>query len=364
MSTQKHLFVGIDVAKARLDVTITCAGADPAADGQTLERRGYSNDHAGIGQLLELLEPLRPLAAPLDDAAADDTAADDAAADDMPRVPGMLIVLEATGGYEALAAAMLAEAGYAVAVVNPRRVRDFAKSSGRIAKTDRLDADLLALFAQRMRPAARPLPDHLQQQMQALLARRAQLIEMIVAEKNRQHTAPQAIARQISDHLRWLNQQLRSLNSELEKLIRSTPLWDAKEKVLRSMPGIGPVTACILLAELPELGRINRKRIATLVGVAPLNSDSGQRQGRRCIWGGRSSVRTALFNAARTAARHNQPIKQFYQRLRAAGKPYKVALIACARKMLTILNSMLAGKPALWNPAAQPAGCAAKSLIH
>jgi transposase len=203
-----------------------------------------------------------------------------------------------------------------------------------------------------MRPAVRPLPDHLQRQMQALLARRAQLIEMIVAEKNRRQTASQAIALQISDHLRWLNQQLRSIDTELKQLIDSSPLCSDTEKVLRSMPGIGPVTATILLAELPELGKISRKRIAALVGVAPLNNDSGQRHGRRCIWGGRASVRSALFNAARTAARHNQRIKAFYQRLRTAGKSYKVALIACAHKMLTILNSMLAGEQTPWNPAA------------
>jgi len=337
MSRQPSVFVGIDVAKAHLDVTITRV-AEPAAEPQTIERGCYSNDPAGMRQILAILTALPR--------SSSDGATSDGATSDV----GILIVMEASGGYEALAAATLAEAGYAVAVVNPRHVRDFAKSSGRLAKTDRLDADLLARFAERMRPVARPLPDHLQQQLQGLLTRRAQLLEMIVAEKNRRQNASQAIVLQINEHIRWLNQQLGSLDDEIKQLIRSTPLWQATQSVLTSMPGIGPVTASILVAALPELGTISRKQIAMLVGVAPLNNDSGQRQGRRCIWGGRAIVRTALFNAARTAVQHNPLIKPFYQRLRAAGKPYKVALIACARKMLTILNSMLAAKQP-WNPA-------------
>lgn len=333
MSMQYDVFVGIDVAKARLDVTISRAEAG-VVDAEILERLACGNDPAGLAQILQRLA--------------------------MPEAPRtLLIVLEASGGYEALAAATLAEAGYPVAVVNPRHVRDFAKSSGRLAKTDRLDADLLALFAQRVRPAVRRLPDELQQQLQAVLLRRQQLLEMIVAEKNRRQMASQAIAVQISDHIRWLNQQLRSNDHNLEQLIQHSPVWRTNEDLLRSMPGIGPVTARILLAELPELGQIPSKQIAALAGVAPLNNDSGTRRGRRSTWGGRAVVRTALFNAARSAARHNHVIAQLYQRLRAAGKPYKVALVACMRKMVCILNTMLA-KQTPWNPAL----CRSDSLLH
>ena len=329
MIIYRHFFVGIDVAKAQLDVTITAVEAY-GSDAQVLARLHCTNDPAGLQQLIERLRQL------LQTHGATDTAASTATVG---------IVMEATGGYQMLAAATLAEAGYPPAVVNPRQVRDFAKSNGRLAKNDRLDADLLALFAERTRPEVRPLPTELETTLRAMLMRRSQLLEMITAESNRRLLAPAVIAEHITTHIRWLRQQLRQqlrqIDKDLDTFVRQSPLWRTKEDLLRSMPGIGPVTARTLLAELPELGKLSRQKLAALAGVAPMNDDSGKHHGKRFIKGGRAAVRRALYNAARTAARFNPVIRALYERLRNAGKTFKVAIVACMRKMLTIANAMI-----------------------
>jgi transposase len=251
------------------------------------------------------------------------------------------VVLEATGGLQAPLASALALAGIPVAVVNPRQVRDFARATGQLAKTDAIDAQILARFAEAVRPAPRPLPDEATQEFSALRTRRRQLIDMLVAEQHRMRTAPRPIQRQIQAHLTWLKQQLAMLDEDLTHRIQATPLWREQEDLLRSVPGIGPVVSRTLLGELPELGRLTHKQIAALVGVAPLNRDSGSLRGRRMIWGGRAVVRGVLYMSAVVAARHNPSIKAFYQRLRTAGKAPKVALVACMRKLLTMLNAMV-----------------------
>ena len=251
-----------------------------------------------------------------------------------------LVVLEATGGLEAPLVARLAAAGLPVVVVNPRQVRDFARALGRLAKTDAIDASVLALFAERVQPAVRPLPDAAARQLGALVARRRQLVEMLVAEQQRLLRAEPAVVRDVRMHIAWLKKRLAGLDDELDGAIKTSPLWRVKDALYRSTPSIGPVTARTLLAELPELGTLNRKQIAALVGVAPLNCDSGRFRGRRLVWGGRANVRTALYLAAMCATRYNPVIRPFYQRLLAGGKPKKVALVACARKLLTTLNAM------------------------
>ena len=251
------------------------------------------------------------------------------------------LVLEATGGLEVPLASALAVAGIPVAVVNPRQVRDFAKATGRLAKTDAIDAQTLARFAEAVRPAPRPLPDEAAQAFSALLTRRRQLIEMLVAEQNRMQRAPRPIQPQIQAHVTWLKQQLAALDEDLTHRIQSTPIWREQEDLLRSVPGIGPVVSRTLLAELPELGTLTHKQIAALVGVAPLNRDSGTLRGRRTTWGGRAVVRAALYMSTLVATKHNPVIKVFYQRLRAAGKAPKVALVACMRKLVTILNAIV-----------------------
>jgi transposase len=251
-----------------------------------------------------------------------------------------LIVLEATGGLEAALVALLAEAALPVVVVNPRQVRDFAKALGRLAKTDAIDAAVLALFAERVRPALRPLPDADARALGALLARRRQLIEMLIAEQHRLARAEPGVQRDVREHITWLQKRVGRLDDDLHDAIKASPVWRVKEALYRTLPGIGPVTARTLLVELPELGTLNRKQIAALVGVAPLNRDSGHWRGRRQVWGGRAPVRTALFLCAMTAARRHPTLRPYYERLVAAGKPKKVALIACARKLLVMLNAM------------------------
>jgi transposase len=253
-----------------------------------------------------------------------------------------LVVLEATGGLEIALAATLATAGLAVAVVNPRQVRDFAKALGKLAKTDALDAHVLAHFAQAVRPEPRALPDEQTRELEALVARRRQLIEMRTAEVNRLHACRSAAIRpNLQRHIDWLSQQLDDLDGELRRSVRQSPLWREKEDLLRSFKGVGPVVAATLLVELPELGTLDRKKIAALVGVAPFNRDSGTLRGQRSIWGGRATVRTALYMAALVAATHNPTIRAFYARLLVAGKSKKTALVAAMRKMLTILNAMM-----------------------
>ena len=297
------LYVGIDVSKAQLDVAERPSG----------ERAVIPHTEQDIAALVEQLGARRPAC----------------------------VVLEATGGLQAPLASALAIAGIPVAVVNPRQVRDFARATGQLAKTDAIDAQILSRFAEAVRPAPRPLPDEATQAFSALLTRRRQLIEMLVAEQHRMRTAPRPIQRQIQAHLTWLKQQLAMLDEDLTHRIQATPLWREQEDLLRSVPGIGPVVSRTLLGELPELGRLTHKQIAALVGVAPLNRDSGSLRGRRIIWGGRAVVRGVLYMSAVVAARRNPIIKAFYQRLRIAGKAPKVALVACMRKLLTILNAMV-----------------------
>ncbi len=296
-------YVGIDVSKDHLDVAVL-----PSGEGWRV-----SHDTAGLGEVVERLQALEPAG----------------------------VVLEATGGWEVSLAGMLALGGVPVAVVNPRQVRDFARATGKLAKTDAIDARILALFAERMRPEPRPLPDEAAQALGALVARRRQLLEMLTAERNRLGAAPKALRKGIQEHIAWLNQSLAEVDKDLGDTVRQSPLWREKEDLLRSVPGVGPVLSLTLLAELPELGSLSHKEIAALVGVAPLNRDSGTLRGRRTIWGGRAPVRAVLYMAALVATRHNLVIRAFYQRLLAAGKAKKVALVACMHKLLTILNAIL-----------------------
>jgi len=256
--------------------------------------------------------------------------------------PVTLIVLEATGGYEAPVAAALATAGLPVTIVNPRQVRAFAQALGRLAKTDRVDAEVLALFAARVRPTPRPLPDAATQELEALLARRRQLLEMLHAERQRLPRARgREVRRNLRAHIRWLEHGGIDAEAELERLIQQSPVWRVQDELLQSVPGVGPMLARTLLGLVPELGQLDRHQIAALVGVAPLARDSGTLRGRRTCWGGRPAVRTVLYMAALTAARYNPVLRTFYQRLRAAGKPAKVALTAVARKLLVLLNAIL-----------------------
>lgn len=303
--------VGIDVAKAALDVAVS-----PTAERWTL---AYTErEVAGLVRRLTGLHPA-------------------------------LVVLEATGGLEGPLVGALATAGLPVVVVNPRQVRDFAKATGTLAKTDALDAAVLAHFAAAVRPTPRPLPDAATQTLAALVTRRRQLVEMLTAERNRLGSAPRVLRAEIQAHLTWLQRRLARLDTDLGQAIRTSPVWRVQDDLLRSVPGVGPVLSATLLASLPELGTLNRKAIAALVGVAPLNRDSGTLRGRRRVWGGRAAVRAVLYMGTLVAVRHNPVLRAFYQRLRAAGKLPKVALTACMRKLLTILNAMLKHQTR-WNP--------------
>jgi transposase len=255
--------------------------------------------------------------------------------------PVTLIVLEATGGFEAPIAAALAGAGLPLVIVNPRQVRDFAKALGILAKTDAIDAGVLALFGARVQPAPRPLPDDAQQELHALLLRRRQLLDMLQAEKLREARSQGRVRTNLRSHIAWLERHVKDTNGQLRELINASPLWRVKDRLLQSVPGVGPALAATLLGLVPELGRLDRRQIAALIGVAPRARDSGTLRGRRTCWGGRASVRTVLYMAALVAARRNPILKPVYERLRAAGKPAKVALIAVARKLLVLLNAML-----------------------
>ena len=296
-------FIGIDVAKAQLDIAIRPSG----------ERWAVPHDAGDIMTLVERLQALHPA----------------------------LIVLEATGGWERAVTSALATAGLPVVVVNPRQVRDLARATGQLAKTDALDARALAHFADVIRPTPRPLPDAQTQEWRALLGRRQQLVVMRTAEQNRLTGPSTRLITDIEAHITWLNASLATLDNDLEILLRASPVWRANDDLLQSAPGIGPVCARTLLLELPELGTLNRQQIAALVGVAPLNCASGTLRGRRTIWGGRAHVRTVLYMGTLVATRYNPRIKAFSQRLLAAGKLKKVALTACMHKFLTILNAML-----------------------
>jgi transposase len=301
--TTTPVFVGIDVAKNRLDV----------AWRPTAERWAVANDDAGIATVVSRLRASPPV----------------------------LVVLEATGGLEIPLTGALAAAGLPVVVVNPRQVRDFAKATGKLAKTDALDAAVLAQFAEAVRPPRRPLPDAATQALQALLSRRRQLLEMRTAEQNRLGSAPPPVRTRIRAHLTWLTRELAHVDEDLTRAIRESPVWRERDDLLQSAPGVGPGLARTLLAGLPELGTLTRKQLAALVGVAPLNRDSGTLRGRRTVWGGRAHVRAALYMSALVATRRNPVIKAFYQHLCGAGKAKKVALTACMHKLLTILNSMV-----------------------
>ena len=253
----------------------------------------------------------------------------------------VLVVLEATGGLELPVAASLAEAGFSVAIVNPRQVRDFAKATGKLAKTDRIDAQTLAHFGEAIQPEPRPVPEGEALLFKQMLSRRRQLVEMITAEKNRLSTTPSALRKDVQTHIAWLKESLAKLEDDLGKRIKASPMWREKEELLRTAKGVGPVCSRTLLVDLPELGKLDRKEIAALVGVAPLNRDSGRFQGKRAVWGGRGRVRAILYMATLSATRSNPVISAFYTRLCAAGKPKKVALTACMHKFLTILNAMV-----------------------
>ena len=301
---QESIFVGIDVAEVGMDVAVR-----PADD-----RWEVSNDDAGIRQLLSRLKTLKP----------------------------SLVLLEATGGLELPLVAALAGEELPVVVVNPRQVRDFAWATGKLAKTDALDAAVLAHFGEAVRPPVRPLRDADTQVLSSLVARRHQMIAMLVSEKNRLNAATSVTVRlRIEAHIEWLERELDDLDRDLQQTIRNSPVWREKDNLLRTGPGVGQQLSLTLLAYLPELGRLDRKQIAALVGVAPFNCDSGTLRGRRTVWGGRARVRATLYMGALVASRFNPVIRDFYQRLLAAGKPKKAALTACLRKLLVILNSML-----------------------
>ena len=304
VETTADRFVGIDVSKARVDVHVR-------PDGTAFFS---ATDTEGLAELVRRLTPLRP----------------------------MLVVLEASGGYEGVIAATLAEAGLPVAIVNPRQVRKFAGAIGRLAKTDAIDAAVIAHFAQAVRPTARPLPDDVSVRLAELMARRRQLVVMINAEKQRLAKAQDRIAqRSFKALLKSLEAERARIDKAIDKLIEASPLWCAQQDLLKSVPGIGDVVARTLIAELPELGRVDRHQIAALAGVAPMNRDSGRYRGKRKIQGGRVEVRAPLYMACLAAIRHNPMLKAFYRRLRDAGKPARLALVAAMRKLLTILNAML-----------------------
>jgi transposase len=297
------VYVGIDVSKARLDVAI-----EP-----THQRWQVANDEQGLQQLIEQLVPLHP----------------------------ERIVLEATGGYELSALASLGCANLPAVAVNPRQVRDFAKATGTLAKTDALDAQVLAHFAAAIKPELRPLPDAATRELAGLLARRRQLIEMRTAETNRLNLAVDQVRPDIREHVRWLDKRIKQLDDDLHTRLRASPLWREQDNLLRSIQGVGPVLSLTLLADMPEIGSVSHRKISALAGLAPFNVDSAKHTGERHIWGGRAAVRAVLYMATCSAVRHNPVIRAFYERLLAAGKRKNVALVACMRKLLIICNAII-----------------------
>jgi transposase len=303
MTEPAPVFVGLDVSKHAIDVAFYPTGTGWRAE----------TTDAGLAALVHRVREVGPA----------------------------LVVLEATGGYETAVVALLVAAEVPVAVINPRQVRDFAKATGQLAKTDAIDASVLALFAARIQPTPRPIPDATLRDLTALVTRRRQLIEMLGAEHNRFAVARAPVRRAVRDHIRWLERQLTAMDADIAALIQQSPVWRAREDLLRTVPGVGPQTARALIAYLPELGHLTRQQIAALVGVAPLNRDSGQFRGRRGTWGGRASARASLYMATLVATRHNPTIRVFYQRLVTSGKIKKVALVAAMHKLLTVLNAMV-----------------------
>src|SRR5262245_58259125 len=297
------VFIGVDVSKERLDCFCRPTGI----------ALGIDNTSSGIAALVQWVEAQDP----------------------------QLIVLESTGGLERSLVEALVIAQLPVVVVNPRQVRDFARATGELAKTDRIDAAVIAHFGEAVNPEARPLPDHLTQQLDAMMTRRRQLVQMLAAERNHLVSAPTKVKNYVKEHILHLEQLIRKLDQDIDQMITNSPIWKTKENLLQSVKGVGPVMSRTLLAELPELGRLSRQEISKLVGVAPLNNDSGKYKGKRSCWGGRASVRGPLYMATLSATRYNPVIKEFYQRLLAKGKIKKVAIVACMRKMLIILNAMI-----------------------
>jgi transposase len=304
-------FVGIDVSKNTLDVRI-------APLDETLH---VSHDETGIAQVVKRLKGVAPT----------------------------LVVMEATGGMEVRLASVLASQGLPVAVINPRQARDFAKATGQLAKTDAVDAAVLAAFARAIRPAVRPIKDADVRELDDLVTRRRQLIEIRVQETLRLVTASKVQKKSLTAHITWLDKRIVDLDDDLTRRLRSSDVWRAKDDLLRGIPGVGAVTTLTMLAKCPELGTLNRREIAKLAGVAPLADDSGKHRGKRFIWGGRADVRAVLYMAAVSAIRHNPMIKAFAERLKQAGKPAKVVIVACMRKLLTIMNTMLKNNTP-WNP--------------
>lgn len=298
-----EIFVGIDVSRRHLDVAVW---------GQEGAWQQPNNDQ-DIRAVVEKLTELGPT----------------------------LIVLEASGGWEMSLVAELAFANLPVAVVNPTRLRSFARATGQLAKTDKIDAAMQAWFAQAVRPKVRPLRNEQEAYLAALIGRRRQVVDMLTAEKNRRHTTHGLVSQRLEEHITWLETELHGLEQDISRFISKSPVWQEKEVLLRSVPGVGPVTAFTLLAELPELGTLNRQKIAALAGLAPFNKDSGPRRGKRRIFGGRAGVRNVLYMAALSASKTNPVIRDFYQRLLNNGKEKKVALVACMRKLLVILNAMV-----------------------
>ena len=303
MKKAEEIFVGIDVSKAWLDI----------AEHEGPEAFRESNNEAGIADLVKRLRKWKPA----------------------------LVVLEPTGGFEMLVVAELSRAGLPVVVVNAKRVRDFAKATGRLAKTDKLDAKVLAHFAAAVRPAVQTMKSAEEEQLTALLTRRRQVLEMLTVEKNRLVTVRAKMRIDLELHIQWLSNNLKELDKEIEDFVKGSPAWKEKDALLQSVPGVGPVTSATMLGMLPELGQLNRQQIAALVGVAPLNKDSGKKQGRRRVYGGRADVRNVLYMAALAASKFNPVIRNFYERLIQQGKEKKVALTACMRKLLVILNAMM-----------------------
>jgi transposase len=302
MNTQ-DCFIGLDISKDTLEVAVR----------PTEERKTFANQEDGLSLMIDFVKPLFP----------------------------RLIVLEATGGLEKAAACALAVEGLPVVVVNPRQVRDFAKAKGILAKTDKIDAGVIAQFGEALRPEIRPLKTEEAQKLDALLSRRRQILQMLTAEKNRLQSAPVWTRKDIQKHIEWLQKDLDQFNQDLDRMIKESPIWRAKDEILQSVKGVGPVLSVTLISQLPELGTLKGKKIAALVGVAPLNRDSGKYRGRRTIWGGRAEVRSVLLMATRIAIRFNPIIRAFFERLKKAGKIRKVAETACMRKLLMILNAMM-----------------------
>lgn len=312
MSNTELVVVGIDVSKATLDVFVL-----PLAQSAR-----FANEPAGHDELLIWLEAFAP----------------------------HLVVMEATGSYH-IAAAMLLQARFPVVVANPREVRDFAKACGVLAKSDGLDAKVLARFGQAIEPKPRTLPDEATQALAALVVRRRQLVDMRTAELNRLASVHQRLRKDIKKHIDWLNRRIKDLDKDIDQALRASPAWLEKAELLKSAVGIGPTTSASLVALLPELGQLNRRAISKLVGVCPFDRDSGKFRGQRSIWGGRASVRAALYMAVLSAVRYNADLKAYYESLKARGKKPKVALVACMRKLLTILNAMLRDRQP-WRPIA------------